>query len=693
MTQADVEHTRNFALIGHAGDGKTSLGEALLFRAGATHELGRVDDHTSVLNHLPEEKERHTATVSSAVFGFEARGHRLFLVDTPGDPNFSADGRVLLRGLDGAVLVVSGVDGPQVGTARMLQAAREAGVACLAFVNALDREQADWSAAVEGLRKLEVTPVPVTLPIGSGEGLSGVVDLRSGRAVTAEGAGEVPGALAEETAAARQRLVEAVAECDDALLEKYLEEGDLSEEEVVRGLETGTRSGRLVPVLCGSATAGVGVDPLLEAVADLLPSPAQRAEPFQGHPLGDGAGEPVELPADPEGPFAASVLKTLVDRYAGTLSILRIVSGSLAPDTTVLNATGGEKERIGKLFWLRGGEHVETPGAGPGDLVAVPKLKGVHTGHALTQEKGGVRLPEIPIPQGVLSYAISPKSKGDEDKVHGALGRLVEEDPTLHVGREASTGEFLLTGMGELHIRTTVHKLRRLFDVDVELRMPKVPYRETITRRVENVEGKLKKQTGGKGMFGVCYLTVEPLPRGEGYEFCDEIVGGAIPRGLIPAVDKGCQDAMERGPLAGYPVVDVRVRCTDGKHHSVDSNEMAFKLAGSFGFKAAMEKARPSLLEPIMNVEITCPDDHVGDVMGDLSSRRGRVQASEASGTTQVIRAQVPMAEMLEYASVLNGLTGGTGDFTMEFAHYDEVPSNVRERIIEGAKAELSQEA
>ncbi|UCE86493.1 MAG: elongation factor G, partial [Deltaproteobacteria bacterium] len=345
------------------------------------------------------------------------------------------------------------------------------------------------------------------------------------------------------------------------------------------------------------------------------------------------------------------------------------------------------------LLLLHGAEHGEAPEAGPGDIVAVAKLKHVRTGHCLTTEKGGVRLPEPTIPQGVLSYAIQAKSKGDEDKVYAALGRLVEEDPTLQLGREPSTGEFLLTGMGELHIRTTVQKMRRMYSVDVELKTPKVPYRETITRRAENVEGKLKKQTGGKGMFGVCYLTVEPRARGEGFEFADEIVGGAIPRGLIPAVEKGVRESMQHGPLAGYPVVDIRVRCIDGKHHSVDSNEMAFKLAGSFGFKAAVEAARPTLLEPVMNAEVSVPDDCVGDIMGDLSSRRGRVQSSEAQGSGTVVRAQVPMSEMLEYASVLTSLTGGKGAFHMEFSHYEEVPAQIRDKVIAEAKSRQAEEA
>ena len=443
-------------------------------------------------------------------------------------------------------------------------------------------------------------------------------------------------------------------------------------------------------MLCGSASALIGVDRLLWALSTLLPSPADRAAQVATS-LSDASE--IEISADPNGVFSALVLKTVIDRHAGTLTVFRIFSGSVHPDMTVLDATSGEKERLSKLILLKGGEHVDVDEAGPGDIVAVAKLKSVHTGHALTAEKGGVKLREIPIPQGVISYAISAKSKGDEDKVYAALGRLVEEDPTLHLGREASTGEFLLTGMGELHVRTTVQKLQRGFGVDVELKTPKVPYRETVSRKVENVEGKLKKQTGGKGMFGVCYLTVEPLPRGSGIEFVDEIKGGSIPRSLIPAVEKGILETCESGPLAGYPVVDVRVRCIDGKHHAVDSNEMAFKLAGSFGFRAAVERAKPVLLEPVMDVEISVPDQFVGDIMGDISGRRGRVQSSEARGTNQVIQAKVPMAEMLEYASSLNSVTGGQGEFHMEFAHYEEAPAHVRDKVVAVSAAEKAREA
>ncbi|MGH0032107.1 MAG: elongation factor G [Myxococcota bacterium] len=673
--------TYNFALVGHSADGKTTLGEALLHTAGATSELGSVTEGTSVLNHLPEEQERHT-TITSSLYAFDHGGKHFTLVDTPGDSNFQADGVVALGALDGAVLLVSAVDGVKVGTDRMLRFCREHGTPVVAFINGLDRERASFERAVESLG--ECNPAVLSLPIGSEAGFEGVVDLLEMKAYRAGSAGDIPDELADEASAARERLVEAVAEGDDALLEKYLEEGELTQDEVARGLLAGTREGRILPVLAGSALKELGVERLLWAVGSLLPSAADRT------PFADAEGG--EVAADPAAPFSGLVLKTIIDRYAGTLSVFRVVSGTVKPDSTILDATADAKERLSKLFVMRGGEHVEVPEAGPGDVVAVAKLKSVKTGHALSAEKGGPALAPLEVPQGVISYAISAKSKGDEDKVFTSLGRLVEEDPTLQLGRDPSTGEFLLTGRGELHVRTTVGKLQRMFGVDVELKTPKVPYRETIKKKAENVEGKLKKQTGGKGMFGVCYLTVEPLPRGEGIEFVDEIVGGAIPRGLIPAVEKGVLESCEAGPLAGYPVVDVRVRCIDGKHHPVDSNEMAFKLAGSFGFKAAIEQAKPILLEPIMDVHVSVPDANVGDIMGDLSSRRGRVGTGEAQGAGQQIEAKVPMSEMLEWASVLTSITGGQGEFHMEFSHYDEAPQQVRDKVVAEAAAAKSED-
>jgi elongation factor G len=684
MKDVKASDTHNFALVGHSGDGKTSLGEALLHKAGVTSELGSVTAGTSVLNHLPEEQERHT-TITSSLYSFEREGKHFTLVDTPGDSNFQADGQIALAALDGAVLLVSAVDGPKVGTNRMLRFAQEHGIPSIAFVNGMDRERADFAAAVEALSGLDANPAQLTLPIGAESDFRGVIDLLEMKAYGPDGGFDLPAELQAEADSAREHLLEAIAESDDTLLERYLEDGTLSQNDIERGLLAGARAGALLPVFAGSATGEHGVERLLWGIEHLLPSAADRT------PFVDAEGNQVD--SDPDAPFSALVLKTIIDRYAGTLSVFRVVSGTLHPDTAILDATSGNKERLSKLFVLEGAEHHDVPEAGPGDLVAVAKLKSVHTGHALTAEKGGVTLAPLAIPEGVISYAISAKSKGDEDKVFSSLGRLVQEDPTLQLGRDPATGEFLLTGRGELHIRTTVQKLQRMFGVDVDLKTPKIPYRETIKRKAEHVEGKLKKQSGGKGMFGVCYLTLEPRERGEGIEFVDEIVGGAIPRNLIPAVEKGIHEACEAGPLAGYPVVDVRVRCIDGKHHAVDSNEMAFKLAGSFGFKAAMEQAAPTLLEPVMNVHVSVPDEHVGDVMGDLSSRRGRVGSGEAQGSAQIIEAQVPMSELVEYASTLTSITGGQGEFHMEFSHYDEAPAQVRDKVVAEATAARNEDS
>jgi elongation factor G len=638
----------------------------------------------AALTTLPEEKERQGASVSTAVYGFDWQGKHLTLVDTPGDPSFQSDGQIAMQALDAAVLVISAVDGAKVGTERMWRTARELGIPVLAFVNGMDRERADFDAAVASLAKLEAKPVVLSIPIGSSANFAGVVDVLTMQAFYESGPAEVPADLAAPANEAHAHLVEAVAECDDTLLEKYLESGELSADEVSAGLLAGVRQAKLVPVFAGSALRALGVESLLRAISTLLPSPVD-ARSWTATDLATGAEH--ALAVAPDGPFAAIVFKTVVDRFQGLLSVFRVVSGTIGHDTAIVNATTGTKQRLGKLHLLRGHDHIEVPEAGPGDVVAVAKLKDVHTGHALTGEKGGVQLASIPIPRGALSYAIAAKSKADEDKLFTSLARLVEEDPTLHVDRDPNTGQFLLTGMGELHIRISAGRLKRMFNLEIELSRPKIPYRETITRKVENVEGKLKKQTGGKGMFGVCYLSVEPLPRGAGFEFVDEIVGGSIPRNLIPAVEKGVLEGLPHGPLAGFPVVDIRVRCIDGKHHAVDSNEMAFKLAGSFGFKAATEQARPTLLEPVMDVEVAIPDESMGDVIGDLNSRRGRVQATESRGSGSVIKARVAMSEMLEYASILTSLTGGKGSFHMDFSHYEEVPAALRDKIVEEARA------
>ncbi|MGE4609005.1 MAG: elongation factor G [Myxococcota bacterium] len=674
MNDVKVNDTHNFALVGHGGDGKTSLGEAILHMTGATTSLGSVVEGTAHLISLPEEKERQS-TLTTAVFGFDWSNKHITLIDTPGDPNFQGNGRIALGAVDGAVLVMSATSGVKVGTDRMWQHCESIGVPSLCYLSGMDKEHADFDSAVASLKAMGANPAVVTLPIGTGSDFKGIVNLLSMKSQTSDGETEIPSDMAEAAVEALGQLVESVAECDDDLLEKYLEEGELSADDVKRGLVAAARSRQVLPVFCGATASQGSIGAILEGVIELLPSAADQ-EAWASTDDGNA------VPADPDAPFSAIVLKTVIDRYAGTLSVFRVISGTAHPDTSILNATRETKERLGKLHILRGTEHIEVESAGPGDIAAVAKLKSTRTGDVLCAEKGAPEIAPIAIPQGVISYAISAKLKGDEDKVYASLGRLVEEDPTLQLGREASTGEFLLTGMGELHVRITVQKLQRMFGVQVELKTPKVPYRETITRKAENVEGKLKKQTGGKGMFGVCYLTLEPRATGEGIEFVDEIKGGSIPRGLIPAVEKGVFEACVAGPLAGYPIVDIRVRCIDGKHHTVDSNEMAFKLAALAGIKAGVLQAKPTLLEPVMDAEVSIPGQFVGDIMGDLSSRRGRVQSSNTKGSTQIIKAQVPMSEMLEYASQLTSITGGQGEFHMEFSHYAEAPSHVKEKIV-----------
>jgi len=683
MQNVHIDKTRNFALIGHSGDGKTTLGESLIHCAGVTEIAGRVDDDSSLLNYLPEEQKGHTASITSHVFGFDHSEHHLTLVDTPGDPNFQGDGRIALQALDAAVLLVSAVDGAKAGTEKMLRAAQAADLSVIVFMNGFDRDEADLDRALETLSELEIKPVVIALNIGQSADLEGVVDLVHMNSVTEQGRGPVPGSVLDEVQMRREALIEAVAETDDELLEKYLEEGELSEEDLRDGLARAVRRRQVAPVVCGSALTEVGVSLLLDDLEEYMPSPIDRGEWTSN---GEAGTEPAAVKPNSDGPFSAVVFKTVIDRYTGTLSVMRVVSGTVRVDSHILDATTGEKLRVGKLMLLQGEKHVEVAEAGPGDIVAVAKLKNVHTGHVLTEEKGGVHLHELEIPTGVISYAIEAGTGKEDEKIFSALHKLAEEDPSLHVGRDDATGEFLLTGMGELHIRTTAKKLQRLYGLEIHLKTPKIPYRETVSGTAKGVEGKLKKQTGGAGMYGVCFIDIEPKGRGEGFEFQDKIVGGSIPKGLIPAVEKGVKEACQKGPLGGYPVVDVCVRCVDGKYHAVDSNEMAFHLAGSFALKAAVQAAKPVLLEPYMVAHITAPEESVGDVMGDLAGRRGMVQSTESRGHHCVVTAKVPMSEMLDYATTLTSMTSGKGDFHLEYSHYAEVPAKISEKVVEEAR-------
>ncbi|MDQ7819646.1 MAG: elongation factor G [Armatimonadota bacterium] len=685
------DRIRNVAVVGHGGTGKTSLVEAMLFVARAIDRLGRVDDGTATTDFDPEEQRRRH-TINAALAPLEWQQCKVNLIDAPGYPDFVGEVVAALRVADGALVVVDAVAGVQVQTEVAWLYADRAGVSRLVVVNRLDRENASFDRAVDSLRRRFGSRVaPVQIPIGAESALSGVVDLVEMKAYTfatgAVSAGEVPAELAEAARAAREKLMEAAADADDALMERYLEAGELTQEELVRGLHAGVRAGRVVPVLCAAGTKLVGVQPLLDAVVALLPSPAER-EVVGTDPR---TQQPVRLAPAADAPLAALVFKTVADPYVGRLSYFRVYSGVLRSDSQVFNATRGKPERVGQVYYLRG-KHQESAGeVGPGDLGAVAKLAETATGDTLCGRDHPVVLPPVEFPEPAIAMAVEPKSKGDEDKLGTALARLAEEDPTVRVHRDSEMKQTLIMGMGESHLEILADRLRRKFGVDVTLRLPRVPYRETIRGRAR-AQGRYVKQTGGRGQYGVCFLEIEPLPRGSGFEFVDKIFGGAIPNQFIPSVEKGVRKALEEGVLAGYPVVDVRVTLVDGKYHEVDSSDIAFQIAGSLAFKDAATQAGLVLLEPIMTLEVRVPEEQMGDVIGDLNAKRGRILGMEPQGDgTTVVRAQVPQAEVLRYASDLRSMTGGRGTFTMTFSHYEEVPPHVAERVIAEARQQRAE--
>ena len=682
---------RNVGIVAHGGAGKTTLAEAILFDAGATSRLGKVEDGTTVTD-FDEDEIKRRMSISSALAFCEWKGHKLNLVDTPGASIYLTDTRNCLRVLDSALVVVSSVSGVKVQTEKVWSFAESGNKTRVIFINKMDQEQADFFRVLEDVRKnLCSIATPVQLPIGAEASFRGIVDLIRMKALTYQGGGtgkssegEVPSDLKPKAEELRAALMEAVAESDDKLLERYLEAGTLSAEELKAGLKRGVLGGRVVPVLCGSALKNIGIQPLLDLLTDVCPSPADRPA-VEG--LDPKSGERLTRESSEDAPFSALVFKTITDPYAGKITLFRVYSGLLSSDSTVYNVSKGSKERIGQVVLLRGKNQVQVPALGPGDLGAVVKLKETGTGDTLCDERNPIRLQPMEIPSPVIEYAIMPKTKGDEEKMSVGLQRLREEDPSLQVRRDPQTKEIILAGMGKAHLEIAIERLKRKFGLEVQMKTPRVPYKETIHGRVE-VQGRHKKQTGGRGQFGDCWIKLEPLPRGGGYEFVNQIVGGAIPRQYIPAVEKGIVEAMEEGVLAGYPVVDVRVTVYDGSYHTVDSSEMAFKIAGSLAFKKGVLQANPGLLEPIMTVEVAVPDESMGDVIGDLNSKRGRVLGVETKGKGQVIKAQVPLAEMLEYATQLKAITSDRGDYTMEFSHYDELPPHLKERVIAESKRE-----
>ena len=686
MKVYDAAGLRNVAVVGHSGAGKTQLTSAMLFDAGMVNRLGQVDDGTTVTDYDEEEIARKHTLGSSPAFA-EWNRHKINIIDTPGMANFLSDARAALRVSDLAAVVVDAVAGVEVSTEKVWSVADELEVPRVVVLNRLDRERASLERSLASLHEaFGRSVIPIQLPIGEEKSLTGIVDLVAMKAFTfTDGKGtegEIPAALADRAQAAREALVEMVAEADDALMEKFFEAGTLSQEELVEGLRRATLARRVAPLVCTSATANIGVPALLDAIIAFGPSPAEHL--LRGKKGGDG--EDVAIAVADSAPSNVFVWKTVADPFAGRITLFRVVAGTLKADTTVHNLTRDTQERLGHLVLMQGKTQVQVPEIKAGDLGAVAKLKETRTSDTLADKGVGAVLPPIKFPDPVLSYAIEPKSRGDEEKISTALHRLEEEDPTIAYSRDQQTHELLLSGQGQLHIEVTVAKLKRRFGVEVNLKLPRIPYRETITASTE-AHGRHKKQTGGHGQFGDCKIKVDPLPRGADFEFVDDIFGGAIPRQFVPAVEKGIEEARLRGYLAGFPMVDFRATVFDGQFHAVDSNELSFKMAGRLAFRDAMSRARPTILEPIMEVEVYAPSDFAGDLMGDLNSRRGRIGGMDTRGSSTLIRAQVPMAEMLTYEQTLTSATGGRGTYHMEFSHYDEVPSHLQTKIIAAAKA------
>ena len=685
MAHESPKRIRNVALVGHRGSGKTSVNEALLFEAGAINRLGSVADGTTVSDSASDEKAREMS-ISASLSSFRWDDRKINLIDTPGEPSFIADALAALRVVEGAVFVVNGVMGAEVTTSRLWERAAELGLARILFVNMLDRERADFFRTLESLKQAFGQHVVATeIPIGKEHELQGVVDLIDMKGYRYDGAArenceeiEIPEELRAQAEEYREKLMDEVAEVSEALMERYLEGEEISHDETVSALKQGVTEGHLFPVTCGAATRNLGINRLLDAFVEDLPSPAKR-----GTIDLDG----VELEPDESKDMVAFVFKTLADPYAGRVNLFRVYQGVMKHDSQVHNCRAHVKERIGQLLTPQGKENEQADEFGAGDIGAVAKLKETHAGDVLAAKDMECPLRLPPMPRPVMAFAIEAKAKGDEEKMGQAIRRLQEEDPTIDFHRDSETGEQILAGITQIHVEVIVDRMKERFGAEVELHSPHVPYREAIKGSAK-AHARYKKQTGGRGQFADCHIEIEPAPDGEGLEFVNAIKGGVIPGGFIPAVEKGVREAMRTGSVAGYPIQDVKVRLFDGQHHSVDSSEMAFKMAGSMAFKEAMEKAQPTLMEPIMTVTVTVPEEYVGDVIGDLNSRRGRPLGMEPKGSVTEIKAEVPMAEMLEYAPDLRAITGGQGEYSMDLARYEEVPGHVAQQVVQQAQDE-----
>ncbi len=695
MANFGVERIRNFAIVAHGGAGKTKLAEVMLYDARAIDRVGSIQDGTTVMDYEPEEVERKI-TLSTSVAFCEWKGSRFNIVDTPGLINFIEEAHGSLRAVDGALLIISAAEGLRGEAEKLWGFADEYGLPVLAFLNMMDKDTADFGKTISEMQEsFQKDVIPLTIPMGQGPSFEGVADLIEMKAYTYKDGkateGEIPPDMADEAGKYRKKLIEKIAEADDNLLTAYLEGGELTKEQIINGIKQGSAERRFIAAACGSASNNIGVDRLMDAIVLALPSPEEfaRVKPITGRD--PKTGVEIERKPAPDSPLAAYVFKTVADPFAGRLSIFRVYSGTLSSDSVAANTSRGVKERIGQISYLFGKKHIPAQKLGPGEIGVIAKLKETNTGDTLSDEAKPIILAKAKIAEPIISYAIASRAKGDEDKVSTGIHKMLEEDPTLRFHRDEETKEMLLSGMGQLHLEVTLERLKRKFGVDVEMKTPKIPYRETITASTK-AQGKYKKQSGGKGQYGDCWIEVKPLQRGTGFEFLDKIVGGAIPRNYIPAVEKGIADTLREGIIAGFPMVDVSVAVYDGSYHPVDSSEMAFKIAGSMAIKKAAVEARPVLLEPIMKVEITTPEESLGAVIGDLNGKRGKVQGMEQQGTNQKVTALVPMVEMLTYANQLHALTAGRGIYTMEFSHYEQVPAHLAQKIIAERQSQKQKE-
>lgn len=690
MAKYEMSDIRNVGLIGHVGTGKTSLADAILFNVGLNTRLGKVDNETSLMDYEPEEVKRKTS-ISSSFATFDHKNKHFNVVDTPGAAHFLADSKNCIQAVDTCLFVIDAIDGVKVQTLDLINTANELNKSTAIFINKLDRENSDYSKAMDSLDGSGFNnPVLIQLPIGKEANFEGVIDLLKMKAYSyqKDESGkfeekDIPADLLDEAQSVRDESIESIIEADDAILEKYLEGEELSEDEIFSCLSKGLAEGTLTPVMMGTGSKNIAVAQLLDVMVSSFPSPDQKL------PIIAKAkdGSDVEFKPDPDAPLSALVFKNVADPYAGQLTIFRIYSGKISSDSNIYNVSKGAKERYGSIITLVGKKSETVESAAAGDIVAVAKLKETGIGDTFGEEKSDATIPMIDQPTPVISFSVKPKSKGDEDKIQTSLRRLMEEDTTLIASRNEDTKELIISGMGQVHVEVNMEKMKRKFGVEVDLDIPKIAYKETITA-TSQAQGRHKKQSGGRGQFGDCWLEISPLPRGEGFKFVDKIVGGAIPRNYIPAVEAGVRDSMKDGFIAGFPVVDIQVTCYDGSFHPVDSSELAFKIAGSQGMKNSVPKANPVLLEPVMNVNIIIPEEYVGDIMGDLNSRRGAMNGVDIKGKAQIVKATIPQAEMLRYSPDLDSMTSGAGTFNMEFSHYEVVPMHLSEKLIAEIKAE-----